>query len=40
MPSPFLGMKPYLERATVSHDFHEHFMPLVRKSGLGLAPSD
>lgn len=30
MPSPFPGMNPYLERASVWHDFHESFMPLVR----------
>jgi hypothetical protein len=40
MPSPLPGMKPYLERTTVWHDIHERFMPLVRESGLGLAPSD
>src|ERR1700756_959812 len=31
MPSPFPGMNPYVERATVWHDFHESFMPLVRE---------
>jgi hypothetical protein len=31
MPSPFPGMNPYLERASVWHDFHESFMPLVRE---------
>jgi hypothetical protein len=30
MPSPFPGMNPYVERASVWHDFHESFMPLVR----------
>lgn len=29
MPSPFPGMNPYLERASVWHDFHERFIPLV-----------
>ncbi|QDV38151.1 DUF4058 family protein [Tautonia plasticadhaerens] len=28
MPSPFPGMNPYLERATVWHDFHERFLIL------------
>ncbi len=27
MPSPFPGMNPYLERATVWHGFHESFIP-------------
>ncbi|HUY36632.1 MAG TPA: DUF4058 family protein [Pirellulales bacterium] len=31
MPSPSPGMNPYLERASVWHDFHESFMPLVRE---------
>src|SRR5438132_1495640 len=31
MPSPFPGMNPYVERASVWHDFHESFMPLVRE---------
>ncbi len=31
MPSPFPGMNPYIERASVWHDFHESFMPLVRE---------
>ena len=31
MPSPFPGMNPYLERASVWHDFHESFMPAVRE---------
>ncbi len=30
MPSPFPGMNPYVERASVWHDFHESFIPLVR----------
>src|SRR5437879_976182 len=30
MPSPFPGMNPYIERASVWHDFHESFMPVVR----------
>lgn len=30
MPSPFPGMNPYIERASVWHDFHESFIPLVR----------
>ena len=29
MPSPFPGMNPYIERASVWHDFHERWMPLV-----------
>jgi Protein of unknown function (DUF4058) len=32
MPSPFPGMNPYLEQATVWHDFHESFMPTVREA--------
>src|SRR5438034_9394266 len=31
MPSPFPGMNPYIERASVWHDFHESFMPLARE---------
>ena len=31
MPSPFPGMNPYIERASVWHDFHESFLPLVRE---------
>lgn len=31
MPSPFPGMNPYIERASVWHDFHESFMPVVRE---------
>jgi Protein of unknown function (DUF4058) len=31
MPSPFPGMNPYIERATVWHDFHESVIPLVRE---------
>ncbi len=30
MPSPFPGMNPYIERASVWHDYHESFIPLVR----------
>ncbi len=30
MPSPFPGMNPYLEQASVWHDFHEAFLPEVR----------
>jgi hypothetical protein len=30
MPSPFPGMNPYIERASVWHDFHESFIPVVR----------
>ena len=29
MPSPFPGMNPYIERASVWHDFHERWIPLV-----------
>jgi len=29
MPSPFPGMNPFIERAFVWHDFHEHFIPHV-----------
>jgi hypothetical protein len=29
MPSPFPGMNPYVERASVWHDFHERWIPLV-----------
>lgn len=32
MSSPFPGMNPYLEQATVWHDFHEAFMPAVREA--------
>jgi len=31
MPSPFPGMNPYIERASIWHNFHESFMPLVRE---------
>lgn len=31
MPSPFPGMNPYLEQATVWHDFHESVMPVLRE---------
>ena len=31
MASPFPGMNPYVERASVWHDFHESFLPLVRE---------
>jgi Protein of unknown function (DUF4058) len=29
MSSPFPGMNPYVERATVWHDFHERWIPLA-----------
>jgi hypothetical protein len=29
MPSPFPGMNPYIERASVWHDFHERWLPLA-----------
>jgi Protein of unknown function (DUF4058) len=29
MPSPFPGMNPYIERASVWHDFHERWIPLA-----------
>jgi hypothetical protein len=29
MPSPFPGMNPYVERASVWHDFHERWIPLA-----------
>ena len=29
MPSPFPGMNPYIERASVWHDFHKSWIPLV-----------
>jgi hypothetical protein len=32
MPSPFPGMNPYIERASVWHDFHESFLPQVREA--------
>ncbi len=31
MPSPFPGMNPYIERASVWHDCHESFMPVVQE---------
>src|SRR5260370_38988757 len=31
MPSPFPGMNPYIERASVWHDFHESSLPLMRE---------
>jgi hypothetical protein len=31
MPTPFPGMNPYIERASMWHDFHESFMPVVRE---------
>ncbi len=31
MASPFPGTNPYIERASVWHDFHASFMPLVRE---------
>jgi hypothetical protein len=30
MPSPFPGMKPYLEQEDAWHDFHDSFTPRVR----------
>ena len=38
MPSPFPGMNPYIERASVWHDFHESFMPLVAELTLRVLP--
>ncbi len=29
MPSPFPGMNPYLEHASIWHDFHKSFLPLA-----------
>src|SRR5207302_9938984 len=29
MASPFPGMNPYIERASVWHDFHERWIPLA-----------
>ncbi len=29
MPSPFPGMNPYIERASVWHDFHKNWIPLA-----------
>ena len=29
MPSPFPGMNPYIERASVWHDFHERWIPFL-----------
>lgn len=29
MPSPFPGMNPYIDRASVWHDFHERWIPRV-----------
>jgi hypothetical protein len=29
MPSPFPGMNPYIERASVWHDFHKSWIPLA-----------
>ena len=29
MASPFPGMNPYVERASVWHDFHERWIPLA-----------
>ena len=31
MPSPFPGMNPYLEQEDAWHDFHESFMPRMRR---------
>jgi hypothetical protein len=31
VPSPFPGMNPYIERASVWHDFHESFLPILRE---------
>ncbi len=31
MPSPFPGMNPYIERASVWHDFHETLIPAIRE---------
>jgi hypothetical protein len=31
MRSPFPGMNPYIERASVWHDFHENFLPRVQE---------
>jgi Protein of unknown function (DUF4058) len=31
MPSPFPGMNPYLEHADVWQDFHQSFIPLLRR---------
>jgi hypothetical protein len=31
MPSPFPGMTPYLEQADVGQDFHQIFIPLLRR---------
>ena len=32
MPSPFPGMNPYLERASVWHDFHGRFVPAIAEA--------
>lgn len=32
MPSPFPGMNPYLEQHGVWRDFHDTFLPMVRKA--------
>src|SRR5690606_33988624 len=32
MPSPFPGMNPYLERASVWHDFHEALIVDIRRA--------
>jgi hypothetical protein len=29
MPSPFPGINPYIERASIWHDFHERWIPLA-----------
>jgi hypothetical protein len=39
MPSPFPGMNPYIERASVCHDFHESWLPLAaEKIGAQVMP--
>jgi hypothetical protein len=39
MPSPFPGMNPYMERASVWHDFHERWMPAAAEViGLRVLP--
>jgi hypothetical protein len=32
MPSPFPGMNPWLEQDDVWHDFHESFVPAIRRA--------
>lgn len=37
MSSPYPGMNPYLERASVWHDFHKRFVPILAETiGAGL----